>query len=95
MIEGIAIRDLYDTNETIASEIFIGLDYPWQVLPNITSFVMQIGKTLSLEEYDHPKEDIWIARTANVYTSAYVQGPCIISCGNSTLRLYPRFSYSW
>ena len=78
MIEGIAIKDLFDLNETIASEIFTGLDYPWQVLPNIASYILEIGKTLSSEEYDNPSKDVWIARTAKVYPSAYVQGPCII-----------------
>ena len=85
MIEGIAIKDLYDLNETIASEVFLGLDYPWQALPIIASFVLQIGKTLPSEEYDHPAEDVWIERTAKIYPSAYVHGPCII-CSHAEIR---------
>ena len=85
MIEGIAVKDLFDLKETIASEVFNGIEYPWQVLPNITSFILQIGKTLSSDEYEHPAEDVWIARTAKVYPSAFVQGPCII-CSHAEVR---------
>ena len=39
---------------------------------------MEIGKTLSLEEYNHPHDDVWIAKDATVFASVYIHGPCII-----------------
>ena len=78
MIQGIKISDLFNLNETIAADIFTRCEYPWEVLPKIKSFILELGKTLSPEEYHHPADDIWIARTATVAPSACINGPCII-----------------
>jgi NDP-sugar pyrophosphorylase family protein len=78
MISGIKISDLFDLKETIAKDIFVDCEYPWEVLPKITSFIVELGNTLSPDEYDHPADDIWIAKTATINPSAYIAGPCII-----------------
>ena len=74
----IQIQDLYDLNETIAAELFEGLTYPWEALPKIGEFIKKLGKTLSEEEYDKIGEDVWIAKSAKVFDSAYIHGPAII-----------------
>ncbi|NMA25188.1 MAG: UDP-N-acetylglucosamine pyrophosphorylase [Clostridiales bacterium] len=74
----IAIPDLFSLSETIAADIFSGCDYPWEVLPKIKQFIMALGATLPPDAYDRPAEDVWIARSAIVYSSAHIQGPCII-----------------
>jgi len=78
MADGIKIVDLFDLKETIAADIFTGCEYPWEVLPKIKSFILELGATLFQDEYEHPSEDVWIAKTANVYPSAYINGPCIV-----------------
>lgn len=74
----IMIKDLYNMNETIAAELFVGLTYPWEALPKIGEFIKKLGETLDPEEYDKVGEDVWIAKSANVFLSAYVHGPAII-----------------
>lgn len=63
--------------ETIAAEIFEGKTYPWEVLPEIHDFILKLGETLPEEEYDR-NGDVWIAKSANVYPTAYIHGPAII-----------------
>ena len=75
------ISELFDLDHTIASELFNGKVYPWEVLPDIGAFILDLGKTLPQEEFDHPKEDVWIAKDATVFPSAYIKGPCIIDHG--------------
>ena len=41
-------------------------------------FIKKLGETLDPEEYDKVGEDVWIAKSANVFPSAYVHGPAII-----------------
>lgn len=77
----ITVKDLLDTEKTIASELFNGKNYPWEVLEGIKEFILELGKTLSDEEFDHPEADIWIAKDAKVFPSAYIKGPCIIDNG--------------
>ena len=72
------INDLFDLEHTIAKDIFVGKQYPWEVLPDIGDFILKLGNTLSLDEFDHPADNVWIAKDATVFPSAYINGPCII-----------------
>ena len=72
------VKELYDLNETIAKDIFDGVTYPWEVLPKIGDFILELGNTLPKEEYDQVGENVWIAKSANVFPSAYIHGPAII-----------------
>lgn len=72
------IKNLYNLDETIASKIFEGATYPWEVLPKIEEFIKELGDTLSSEEYEKRGEDIWIAKTATIAPTAYIKGPAII-----------------
>ena len=74
----ITIHDLYDLNETIAADLFEGLTYPWEALPKIGAFILQLGETLDPEEYERRGEDVWVARSAKVAPTAYIHGPAII-----------------
>lgn len=78
MLEELKIINLYNLKETIAAELFKGLDYPWQALPLIGDFIKKLGSTLDKDEYDNPAENVWIAKSASVAPSAYINGPCII-----------------
>ena len=74
----LTVEALYTLEETIAKDIFAGVDYPWEVLPKIHDFILELGSTLPEEEYEKVGEDVWIARSANVFPSAYIHGPAII-----------------
>ena len=49
-MEECKIENLFDLNETIAKEIFDGVTYPWEVLPKINDFIIQLGNTLDPNE---------------------------------------------
>ena len=78
MLKDYTIANLLDLNETIAKDLFEGKTYPWEVLPEIGDFILKLGQTLSEEEYDHPSEDVWIAKSAKVAPTACINGPVII-----------------
>lgn len=72
------VHDLYDLTHTQAAPLLEEVEYPWQALAGISGFILSLGSTLSAEEYDHPSEDVWIARSAKVAPTASITGPCII-----------------
>lgn len=72
------INALYTLDETIAKEIFDGVIYPWEVLSKIGDFIRTLGSSLSEDLYEKRGDDVWIARSAVVYPSAYINGPAII-----------------
>lgn len=72
------IKNLYNLDETIAKGIFDGCLYPWEVLPKIKDFIINFGENLNKEEYDKVGENVWIAKSAKIAESAYINGPTII-----------------
>ncbi len=72
--------DLYDFSHTYpaAAAYLQEFEYPFQALKGIKELIRKIGATLPEEEFDHPAEDVWIAKDATVFPSAYIAGPCII-----------------
>lgn len=77
-METCRIKNLYNLKETIAAELFDGAEYPWEVLPKISAFITELGKTLPEEEYEKRGENVWIAKSAKVAPTAYINGPAII-----------------
>lgn len=75
------IKELLDLDMTIAAKLFEGKTYPWEALDGIKSFILELGETLSADEYDHPEEGVWIAKDAKIFPSAYIGAPCIIDHG--------------
>lgn len=78
MYDKMLIKNMYTLEETIAAEIFDGLNYPWEALPLIKNFILKLGPTLDKEIYEEVKENVWIAKSATVFPTAYINGPCII-----------------
>lgn len=72
------IQNLFDLNETIAADLFKDATYPWEVLPKIKDFIIELGKTLPEDKFEKRGENIWVAKSATVFDSAYIGGPCII-----------------
>ena len=72
------IANLYDLTQTIAAELFEGKEYPWEVLPEISKFIMKLGESLDADKFDKIGENIWISKSAKVAPTACLNGPCII-----------------
>lgn len=74
------INDLYDLSQTYpqVKEYLSQFTYPWEALAGISDLILEIGKSLPEDEFDHPSEDVWIAKDAKVFATAYLGGPCII-----------------
>lgn len=74
----ITIEELFDLNETIASELFEGATYPWEVLPKIHDFIIALGERLPKDIFEEKGEHIWIAKSAKVAPTACLNGPLIV-----------------
>ncbi len=74
----LTVKELFTLEETIAKDIFEGITYPWEALPKISAFIKELGERLPEDEYEKKGEDVWIAKSAKVFPSAYIHGPAII-----------------
>lgn len=77
MVE-LKVEQLYNLEETIAKDLFEQVTYPWEVLPLVGEYIKALGKKLSEDDYEKVGTNIWIARTAKVAPTAYINGPAII-----------------
>lgn len=77
----VMVKSLYCLEETIAASLLETVEYPWEALPKIGAFILELGKTLPEEEYKKTGEDIWIANTAQVAPTVSIHGPAIIGKG--------------
>ena len=77
----LTVNDLYDLDHTMAADYLKQFTYPWEALKGISSFIIELGKTLSSDEYDNPSENVWVHKTAKVFPTAYLGAPCIIGAG--------------
>ena len=77
-MERMLIRNLYNLEETIAAPFFEGAQYPWELLAGIGEYIVKLGNTLDPEKYEKRGENVWVAKSAKVFESAYLGGPCII-----------------
>ena len=84
-MEECLINNLYSLDETIAKDLLIKYKYPWEVLPEIEKFIIELGKKLPKDEFEEIKENVWVHKTAKIYESAYIQGPTII-CKDAEVR---------
>ena len=65
-------------DKTMASILFEETTYPWEILPKIHDFILEVGMLLSKDEYEEIKEHVWVAKSATVAPTACINGPAII-----------------
>lgn len=83
--ENLLADNLFDYSKTIAKPLLKSVNYPWEALPKIKDFIIELGKTLDPEIYEQRGENIWVAKSATVFPSAYLGGPLII-CEDAEVR---------
>ena len=70
-------KNIFLKLETIAKDLIINYEYPYEILPNIKDFILKKGNELN-NDFIKKDENIWIHKTAKVNNSAFIEGPCII-----------------
>lgn len=84
-MEGLKNKELFDLEETIAAKLFEETEYPWEVLPKIEEFILEVGPTLPEEEYEDWGNQIWVAKSAKLAPTTFLNGPVIVG-KNAELR---------
>ena len=76
--EKLLAKNLFDYSRTIAKPLLETVDYPWEALPKISEFIIELGKTLDPEIYEQRGENVWVAKSAKVAPTACLNGPLIV-----------------
>ena len=78
------IKEIFISNDSIANDFIKKYEYPFEVLPHIKEYIIDLGKTLS-DNYKEIDDNIWIHKNARISKSAEIIGPCIID-DNAEIR---------
>ena len=70
---------------TVAYGIIEKTEYPWQIIPLIKEFILELGKSLPKDVYELRGENVWIAKDAKISPTASITGPTII-CEGAEIR---------
>ncbi|MBR4331112.1 MAG: UDP-N-acetylglucosamine pyrophosphorylase [Clostridia bacterium] len=71
-------NDLFDLSHSLAAPLLEKMEYPWEALDKIKDFILALGPTLPQDEYEEIAPQVWVAKDAQVFPSAYLGAPCII-----------------
>ena len=74
----ITTEELFCLEHTLAATYLKQFKYPWEALRGISSLILELGKSLDCSEYVKHGDDVWIHKSAKVFDSAYIAGPCIV-----------------
>ncbi len=77
-MKAIEVKNLYNLEETIAAPLFAEVRYPWEVLSKIKDFIVELGNCLPPDRFEKRGENIWIAKSATIAPTAFINGPCIV-----------------
>ena len=81
MLEMFNAKNYFDYSRTLAAPLFDGIEYPWEVLPRLESFILALGPMLPADEFEQVSDNVWISRSAVVAPTASITGPCIVDSG--------------
>lgn len=71
-------KDLISYQGTLAEKLLSEVTYPWEALPKINAYILEIGPSLSLDEFEQIEANIWIHKTVKIAKTATLNGPLII-----------------
>lgn len=77
-MEQCKIANMYSLKESLAGNYLGKLTYPWEALPLIKEWILEIGAKLDTSIYEEVREHVWIAKSAKVYETATILAPAII-----------------
>ena len=78
MYSQLTVAKLFDLSQTQAETLLNRFQYPWGALPHIKEFILALGPSLPKDEYEEIKENVWAAKSAVIFPTAYLNGPVII-----------------
>lgn len=78
-------NELLDLDHTIAKEYLEKFEYPYSAISEIKNIILNLSEKINLDDYKKIKENVWVHKTAKIFDSAYIEGPCIIGA-NSEVR---------
>ena len=73
-------KEIFLSNNSIADDFVKQYKYPFDVLPKIKEYILELGNQLN-DDYYKINDNIWIHKSVKLSETAEIIGPCIIDEG--------------
>ena len=73
--------DFFNLDGNILSDLFNKCTYPYEILPIIDDYILELGKRLSPSEYEKKNDNVWIHKSVKIGSGVEIVGPAIIMEG--------------
>ncbi|MCL2226814.1 MAG: UDP-N-acetylglucosamine pyrophosphorylase [Oscillospiraceae bacterium] len=80
-IEMMRVDEVFKSGRTLCWKLLAQFEWPWEALPEIGSFILQVSAGLDTKEYSKCENNVWIHKTAKVAPSAHIGKSVIIGEG--------------
>ena len=80
-VNNMRVGNLFEPDHTIAWKHLIQLDWPWEAIPLIGSYVETLINELDASDYDIRPNNVWIHKTAVIAPSSHIGSNVIIGAG--------------
>lgn len=77
-------NDLLNLDATISKELFERVEHPWEVLPLIKNYILEIIPSLG-SEFKEISENVFVHESVKIAETAVINGPTII-CQDTEVR---------
>lgn len=77
-------NELLNLEATIAKDLFDRVEHPWEVLPLIKNYILELIPNLG-EEYKELSENVFVHESVKIAETAVINGPTII-CKDTEVR---------
>lgn len=77
--------ELFNLDGSLLNDLFDKCVYPYEILPIISDYILELGNRLSLSEYEKKGDNIWIHKTVKIGQGVEIIGPAIVM-ENASLR---------
>ena len=71
-------EELFSLDQSLLGDRIKECNYPWEILPRIGEYIIELGEKLPADKYGQIKDYVWVAKNAKISDSADITGPCII-----------------
>lgn len=84
-LENMRVLSLFEPGHSITWQYLEELEWPWEALPLISSYISALGAALDLSEFEARANQVWVHKTATVAPSAHI-GSSVIIGAHSEVR---------
>lgn len=76
MNKQVKTKELFECKTAYLEKLF-DCEYPWEILPNIKSYILDLIKS-GLDGFEEIAENVYVGKNVKIYPTATIEGPAII-----------------